>query len=114
MEALRHALLDLHKALIAAERVVIERGRGRLTATEMWNLLVADPALAWLRSLSEVIVRIDEALDGAELDPAELRSFVRALLVADPDGSEFHRRYGEVLQQSPEVVLAHRAVARLL
>jgi hypothetical protein len=112
MEALRQALLELHKALIEYERVVIERERGRLTATEMWKLLVEDPALAWLRSLSEVIVRLDEGVAAAEEE--DVRVMVRALLVADPDGGEFQRRYGELLQASAEVVIAHRAVVQRL
>lgn len=90
--------------------MALERVRGRLTATELWHLLIEDPALAWLGALSSLIVRIDEALEDAQLDPAELRDAVRGLLTPDPDGNDFHRRYREVLQARPEVVLAHRAV----
>lgn len=108
MDRLRAVLLDLHRALIEAERVAIERERGRLTATEMWQLLVEDPQLAWLGALSQLIVRLDEGL--APADEAAFRAQLRTLLVADDAGSEFHRRYGGHLQGTPEVVLAHRAV----
>lgn len=100
--------MDLHRALIEAERVVIERARGRLTATALWQLLIEDPTLAWLSTLSAVIVRLDEGV--AVADEAAVRATVQALLTADPAGSEFQRKYGEILQASPEVVLAHRAV----
>lgn len=112
MDALRLALLGLHKALIEEERVIVERRRGRVTATEMWKLLVEDPGLAWLRSLSEVIVRLDEGVPADE--EAGVRGLVRELLVADPEGGEFQRRYGEMLQASAHVVIAHRAVFRAL
>lgn len=110
VEALRQRLLDLHRALIEAERIELERTRGRLTATELWHLLIEDPALAWLGALSSLIVRFDEALADAALDPAELAAEVRALLTPDPEGHDFHRRYRAVLHARPEVVLAHRAV----
>ncbi|MEZ4398740.1 MAG: hypothetical protein R3B06_01880 [Kofleriaceae bacterium] len=110
MDQLRLRLLDLHRALIEVERVALERTRGRLTATALWHLLVEDPALAWLGPLSSVIVRLDEGV--AVDDEADLRATVRALLTADPDGAPFQRRYAELLQAAPEVVLAHRAVTR--
>jgi hypothetical protein len=113
MEALRHALLDLHRILIEHERVAIERDRGRLTAAEMWKLLVEDPALAWLGALSAIIVRIDEAMEGDALDEAELRGVVRALLVADEGGNAFQQQYATRLQVA-DVVIAHRAVTRLI
>lgn len=112
MEALRQALLDLHKALIESERVVIERVEGRLTAAQLWQRLVEDPALAWLGALSSLIVRLDEGL--AREDEASLRTSVHELLAADAGDTDFHRRYGIHLQENPDVVLAHHAVARAL
>jgi hypothetical protein len=103
-------LLDLHRTLIEAERVELELVHGRLTATELWRLLIDDPALAWLGSLTALIVRVDQALADSSLDQLVLRNAVRALLTPEPEGHPFHRRYRQLLQARAEVVLAHRAV----
>ena len=108
---LRAALLELHRALLAAERVTLERIHGRLGGSEFLQIAAGDPKLEWLLPLSELIVALDEAEAGAEdaEEPKALADRARALLdPPDPD-TPFGRRYLSLLQRSPEVVLAHRA-----
>jgi hypothetical protein len=110
LEALRHALLRLHKLLLDDERVAYERVHGRISPAQMLQMLVNDQAFAWLRQISELIVRIDELLEAEdpEGDGSTLIAAARSLLVAEETGSELQRKYYEVLQRSPAAVLQHR------
>jgi hypothetical protein len=68
--------------------------------------------VAWLRPLSELIVAIDEALDGDEAEPGAetpetLVARVRALVAPPDPATPFGRRYLAMLQVSPGVVMAH-------
>ena len=60
---LRKLLLQLHKTLIDWQRTEYERVRGRLQTTQLLHVMFNDPEFAWLRSMSGLIVRIDEALE---------------------------------------------------
>ena len=116
-EQLRHQILHLHKALIDDARIQVERVDGRLTAHQFFDRLVNDPALAWLGPLTAVIVAMDEWLDDAEATAAaagELAAEVARLLVPADDGDAFQRRYAELLQREPAIVMAHAAARRAL
>jgi len=107
----------VHRQLLEAERVDLERYGGRLTGAEFLQIASQSFRLAWLRPLSELIVAIDVALDDdaqtAET-PESLVACARAL-VAPPDaGTPFGRRYLAMLQVSPAVVMAHSAVVQAL
>ena len=60
---LRRLLLQLHKTLIDWQRAEYESVHGRLQTSQLLNVMFNDPAFAWLRSMSGLIVRIDEALE---------------------------------------------------
>ena len=97
-------LLDLHAALVEAERREYERARGRLPDREFLDALLNDPQLAWLKPLTALV-----AGEG-EVSIAELR----ALLVPDPQGGAFQRRYADALQRSADVAVAHgRAISAI-
>jgi hypothetical protein len=121
--AIRPALLELHRELLAAERADMERFQGRLTGAEFLQIATDSLRLAWLAPLLELIVEIDEAVEAREGDPAEAPSpadletlidRVRAL-VAPPDAeTPFGRRYTTMLQIHPGVVMAHSALVQQL
>lgn len=119
LRAIRAALLHLHKTLLERERDAYEREHGKIgTSYEYLNLVMHDQSFAWLRLLSELIVQIDEALDGRET-PGEgtanaLIQQSRLLLTPNEAGPEFQKKYFASVQESPEVVLAHAEFARLL
>jgi hypothetical protein len=113
---LRRLLLDLHKTLIDWQRADYERTRGRLQTTQLLNVIFNDPEFAWLRTMSGLIVRIDEALgakppEGSETGPlvAQARQ-----LIAPEAGSPYAQRYHAALQEVPDVVLAHSGLVTLL
>jgi len=116
---LRTDLLNLHKVLLEDARVAYEMDRGRVgTSANFLQLVINDPWFAWLHSLSELIVRIDELLrkdsPASEADAAMLLSEIERLLIASESGDGFHKRYYEALQRQPAVVLAHAEVRRAL
>ena len=115
----RLALLHLHKTLLDDEREAYERVHDRIeNSYEVLRLVMHDPWFAWLHSLSELIVRIDETLD-AEEPPAEadvdgVMQQVRELTTPDENGGEFQQKYFRALQRSPDAVLAHAETVKVI
>lgn len=121
LRAVRHALLQLHKTLLEAERVRYERLEGRIEGSgRLLHLLLHDPWFAWLRPLSALVVQIDEVLDAKAGEPAPpgapraLLTEVKSLLTPTEEGESFQRQYHAALQDVPDVVLAHGEVVKLL
>ena len=122
LKALRQGLLRLHKTLLDLERRDFERARGRISNSyEFLQLVLKDPWFDWLHRLSELIVQIDETLDtheseapATEADAAALIERARNLLAPAETGSEFQKNYFLALQQSPDVVLLHSEMMKLL
>lgn len=115
----RHGLLGLHKALIVAEQLTFERIYGRVDSTgQLLQLVMNDPWFTWLHPLSNMVVRIDELLDGDEdltvEDVAVLLTEVRGLIRPSELGDGFERSYYEALQRAPDVVMAHCEMKKLL
>jgi hypothetical protein len=122
LKELRHGLLRLHKTLLDLERRGYERARGRIgNSYEFLQLVLKDPWFDWLHRLSELIVQIDETLDNhdsetpaTEEDAKALVIRAKNLLAPSETGSEFQKNYFLALQQSPDVVLLHAEMMRLL
>ena len=122
LKNLRHGMLKLHKLLLDTERIGFERARGKINNSyEFLQLALKDPWFDWLHRLSELIVEVDEMLDtldsetaATEEDGRALIDRVRQLLSPSESGSEFQRNYFLALQQSPDVVLLHSELMKLL
>lgn len=122
LKELRHGLLRLHKLLLELERRDYERARGRITNSyEFLQLVLKDPWFDWLHRLSELIVQIDESLDTRDAehpmtdeDAKALTERAKTLLAPSESGTQFQKNYFLALQQSPDVVLLHSEVMRLL
>jgi catechol 2,3-dioxygenase len=116
---LRGKLLQLHKVLLDDARVAYEMDRGRVPSNAtLLQLVISDPWFAWLHSLSELVVRIDETVEvdspASAADAAALIDQVEKLLTASETGEGFQRRYYDALQRQPAVVLAHADVRRVI
>ena len=122
LKVLRQGLLRLHKLLLDLERRDYERARGRIgNSYEFLQLVLKDPWFDWLHRLSELIVQIDETLDthdtekpATEDDAVALVERARILLAPAETGSEFQKNYFLALQRSPDVVLLHSELMKLL
>ena len=118
MKDLRRGLLRLHKILLDQERAVYEREHGTVSSGEMLQLVINHEQFAWLHAISELIVRIDEALEAKEPattedDAGALLVQAQSMLIPAETGNEFQRKYYAALQSEPAAVLAHREVIQL-
>jgi catechol 2,3-dioxygenase len=119
LRSLRGKLLQLHKVLLDDTRVAYEMDRGRVASSAaLLQLVINDPWFAWLHSLSELVVRIDQIAEpdspATDADAAALIDQVERLLTASETGEGFQRRYFDALQRQPAVVLAHAEVRRAI
>jgi catechol 2,3-dioxygenase len=119
LRELRGKLLQLHKVLLDDARAAYEMDRGRVASNaSLLQLVINDPWFAWLHSLSELVVRIDETVEtdspATDADAATLIDQVEKLLTASETGEGFHRRYYDALQRQPAVVMAHADVRRTI
>src|SRR5260221_7869788 len=81
LDKLRAALLQLHKALLDAQRIRYERENGRVESRgELLALVLEDASFEWLRVLSALIARLDELAETDDKDSgAELRGVIERL-----------------------------------
>jgi hypothetical protein len=110
-------LLRLHKVLLDRERDAYEQQHGAVPTVDLYRLVLHDDQFAWLRVLSGMIAEIDELVDAEE--PVEHDSaqtvFGRAhRLLRAGDPGDFQDKYRAALQESPDVVMAHARVSRVL
>ena len=117
LRALNIRVIRLHKVLLDRQHRAYERLHGPVMPTQLLQLLLHDEQFAWLRPLSGLMARIDEALDDdSETSRAGVERLIRdvqALLRSDREGA-FETRYRDALQESPEVVMAHADVVKAL
>ncbi len=116
---LRGALQQLHKALLASERMSYETSFGvTLSPYQFLQLLTNDPWFAWLAPITHLLADVDVRLDEkSPLAPADVQLLSRRtklLLTPTETGEGFSRQYDEVLQRDPDVLFAHVTMARLL
>jgi hypothetical protein len=118
LPALRQTLLHLHKTLLEWERGQYERIHGRQSNTALLTAFLQDQQFAWLRPMSQLIVRIDELLEDqqppASDEVAAVVAQLELLTTPSETGNDYARRYYTALQENPESVFAHRDVVELL
>jgi hypothetical protein len=115
---LRTRLLELHKTLLDEQSRAYQAVHGRpVSGGELYRLLLQDEAFVWLRALSGLVARIDQALDDADdaraVPEAPFVEQARGLLRSEGHGP-FETRYRDALQRSPDVVMAHAAVMKVI
>ena len=115
--ALRQALLRLHKSLLDMERRTYEKEHGKVTTGELFRLVVDDAQFSWLHNISEFVVRIDEALASEEgvneKDSHVAISLARKIFAPTESGDAFQKKYFDVIQSDPTVVMEHAELVRL-
>jgi len=117
--ALRLSLMALHKTLIDSEKAAYQETFGEIASPNQFlQLLISDPWFAWLHPVSELVVAIDELLEGkeavGEANAGAIVKQTKTLLVASEEGEGFARSYFEALQREPDVVMAHAEVVKCL
>lgn len=119
IEEVSTALKDLHKSLLMLEAKALEAESGRpLNPYELLHASLNEPALAWLRKISALIVTIDTLIDeAANLTATEASHVANAVFnliekPANPEDSEFWHKYSSHLSNA-EVILRHSKVKDL-
>jgi hypothetical protein len=111
-------LLRLHSVLLDRARYAYEIRHGSVAPRDLLPLLIHDEHFAWLRPLSGMIAGIDEVVDTADeiaaRDVERLFAQVQRLLRSDDSDPTFHTSYRDALQESPDVVMRHADVVKLL
>src|SRR5438309_2035153 len=111
------SLMRLHRLLLDRERGLYEDRHGAIPTRELFSLVLNDEQFAWLRSLSTLIAQIDEVVDADEaVAPETVQSAFREAhrLLKSGDPSDFRDRYHAALQDSPDIVMAHAGVSKVL
>lgn len=120
LSQLRHGVLALHKTLLDRQRIWYEREHGRIeSGGQLLQLLAYDPAFAWLRVLSALIVQIDERMEDKDtpLTSEGAKALIdetRGVIVGDAGGDEYQEAYRRALQESPDAVIEQSRLARAL
>ena len=118
LDKLRHALLQLHKTLLDAQRIRYERENGRIESRgELLALVLEDASFEWLRVLSALIARLDELAEADDKDArAERRGVIERLrtLVRFEGNDGFTGPYREIVDAVPDALVAHVQLSRLL
>ena len=120
LNELHGTLLDLHKGLVDSEKADWEQRRGPVGSPHQFlGMLLNEPAFAWMRPFSGLIVAIDEVVSTRKpLEDERLLKEARQLfgvarnVVRPPEVVE--SRYREVLQRDTGVVLLHSRVVQVL
>ena len=119
LNLLRNGLLRLHKRLLDSEAAFYDHEVHRIESPgQLLDLVLNHSSFAWLRELSQLIVRIDETIDSREpVTTAEAGMLIRttrALLSPAEFGDGFQRRYFEAFQRDPDAVIAHSEMMKVL
>ena len=110
-------LLQLHGKLLDRERRAYEDRHGSVPSHQLFQLVLHDAQFAWLRSLSGMIANLDAIVDADEpISFEDVRSAFREVyaLLKSGEGGAFQAKYLVALQESPDVIMAHAAVSRML
>ena len=113
LQAVSTALRPVHGVLLDATRVDYEKEHGKVPSkAALLQLVLQDAAFAWLKPFSELMVRMDVLSEADEVDPREvlaLRAAVESwtLRAEDEEENGFQARYIHLLQERPELVIAH-------
>lgn len=118
VDELRHALLDLHKSLLDAQRIRYEREHGRIQSSQAFlGIVLEHPSFAWLRTMSALIARLDEWMEEEAAPQEELVGMVatlRSLIETEGKLESFSKPYWDIVNAVPEVLVAHVKLWRLL
>jgi len=110
-------MIRLHKVLLDRQHEAYVRDYGPVMPAQLLQLLLTSEQFAWLRPLSGLMARIDEALDDdSETSRTTVEGLFREVhgLLRSGRAGVFETRYRDALQESPDVVIAHADVVRAL
>lgn len=117
LPALRNQLLSLHKILMLAERALYEKeGNVIQGPNHFLQLLTGDTRFAWLRELSQLIVKIDEAMEEKPPITTERKDALvneaRILLTGSNESGSFAAKYAAMMERVPSIATANAEISK--
>lgn len=109
--AISSALSKIHKTLLDNEIEEIEiKLNVKLSPADQLQILLNDPALNWLRALSQLIAAVDEVY--FQKEPIQQVQFETSLksvedLFSNENDSLFSKQYRSLLTKVPDLMLKH-------
>ena len=118
LKGLRGRLLSFHKILIDREKLNLEVTQGPITPGQWLGMLMSDDEHEWLRSISKLVVRIDEYLeikDGLSEEKIDgFMSDIKGLFDESDDNEDFKEKVGSRVQNNPEAESVRSDLVELL
>ncbi len=117
LPVLRNQLLSLHKLLMNAERTAYEK-EGNVIHSPMHflQLLTEHERFVWLRQLSQMVVKMDEAMEEKPPMTKEradaLVGEARHLLTGSEEPGSFAVRYAKAREREAAVTVAHAEICK--
>ena len=115
----RDLLLHLHKALMEYQKIEFERTNGLVqNPNHYYQLVLNDPTFVWLRTLSALVVSMDELLEKpeelSEQKIQDIAVYTKKLLTTSDKSDVFASKYqAEVAASDPVRVLHAQTLAML-
>lgn len=119
LSQVREQLLSLHKALLEYQKHIYESTVGPMqNPNHYYNLVINDPSFAWLRTLSALVISIDEILEGkdeiTDAKVGQIVKYTKGLLTATEGPTPFEKSYVEAIQRDAQIALLHGKLMQLL
>ena len=114
LDTIRFTLLDLHKAVLDTVRRDYERDRGTVRDADFLNALIDEQQLGWLKPMTSLVAKLDEALEDDGARPRALMGELRTLIAPDTGARHFQQKYADILERSPDALVAHVRTMRAL
>jgi hypothetical protein len=119
LNEIREQLLQLHKALMDYQKHIYESTVGPIqNPNHYYQLVVNDQSFAWLKTLSALVVSIDELLESKEEKSAaeinQIAAYTKGILTASGGSSPFETNYTEALKKDGSIALLHGNLMKLL
>ncbi len=118
LKAIRNELLGLHKTLMGIEKENYEAENGKITPTQLLQLLFDNESFTWLRTISILVVEIDEMFaDKKGIDRELGKSLVEKsaqLFDQSNEFSEFKAKFSPHLDTESSVEKHYNKLMELL
>jgi len=118
LKEIRNKFLKFHKLLLDWDRAKYEREFGALSSGKFLEMLMGNERFAWLRTISTLIVRIDEAFDLDDgLSDEMLEGFYEEsanLFDGSDEYAEFKTKAAEAVPKLPEAEVLRDQIIKLL
>ncbi len=115
LKTLREHLLQLHKALLDYQKADYEAKHGLISNPNLYyQLVVSHESFGWLKTLSALVVSLDELLESKDAVPEEkikqIITYTKNLLTERSSPSAFSINYQTASENSSEVAQLHKQV----